>query len=88
MEKERESSSHDNVSDAVKSAREEEAVSRVIFQAGLMLELPIYATATACTYFHRFYKKLPLLDRADAYLTAQACLLLASKVEENPRRLR
>ncbi len=61
--------------------------SRLIQQAGLRLELPTLTTATAIAYFQRFYCRVSFVDY-DPFRTAQAVLFLASKVEENGRRVR
>jgi hypothetical protein len=56
-------------------------------EAGQRLELPCQVICTAVHYFHRFYSKCSLKKNSPA-LMARACLFLASKVEENTRRIR
>ena len=58
-----------------------------IQQVGALLDLPNVTVCSACVYWHRFYSHCPLQDY-DPLISAQAALLLASKVEENTRRVR
>ena len=58
-----------------------------IQQAGALLDLPNVTVCSACVYWHRFYSQCALQDH-DPLIAAQAALLLASKVEENTRRVR
>ncbi|CAO2639293.1 Ccnk [Lemmus lemmus] len=56
-----------------------------IFDVGTSLGLPCDTLATGITYFHRFYmfysfKQFP------RHVTAAACLFLAGKVEETPKK--
>lgn len=70
---------------------EEEALKRrrtcrFLEEAGRILKLPQVARATAMVFFHRFYAKhsFALHDRFEV---AVACLLLAAKTEESPKKL-
>jgi len=56
-------------------------------QAAVRLELPVLNAATAIVYFQRFYMRASF-NSQDPFILAQACLLLASKVEETNRRVR
>ena len=58
-----------------------------IQQVGALLDLPNVTVCSACVYWHRFYSHCPLQEY-DPLISAQASLLLASKVEENVRRVR
>jgi len=49
--------------------------------------LPTTTVCTAIVYFHHFFGQVSI-EQADPQLVIQACLFLASKVEENSRRLR
>lgn len=73
------------------SAEEEKRLVRwhikVIQRAGQNLNLPIITISTACTFFHRFYSAYSLAKHAPLVIS-QGCLLLASKSEENSRRIR
>lgn len=59
---------------------------RFIEEAGRVLKLPRVAVATAMVFFHRFYAKHSFTEH-DRFEVAVACLLLASKTEESPRKL-
>lgn len=59
----------------------------VIQQAGQNLELPILTLSTACVFFHRFFAFYSL-QQYDPLVMSQGCILLASKAEENSRRIR
>ncbi|KAJ0406700.1 hypothetical protein P43SY_004525 [Pythium insidiosum] len=50
------------------------------------LDLPKLAQISADYYFHRFYMRQSLV-RYDKYLVSAACVLLASKVEESPKKI-
>ena len=58
-----------------------------IQHTGALLDLPNVTVCSACVYWHRFYYVCPLQEY-DPLISAQASLLLASKVEENTRRVR
>lgn len=50
------------------------------------LDLPKLAQICADNYVHRFYMRHSFV-RYDKYLVAAACVLLASKVEESPKKI-
>lgn len=59
---------------------------RFLEQAGRSLQLPRVPIATAMVFFHRFFAKHSFADH-DRFEVAIACLLLAAKTEESPRKL-
>jgi cyclin T len=60
---------------------------RFIEEAGQRsLRLPRVAIATATVFFHRFYAKHSFQEH-DRFEVAMACLLLAGKTEESPKKL-
>lgn len=65
-----------------------------ILQAGIMLKLPQITLATASVFLHRFYMRHSMVDvpgRAPGYhyySMAATCLFLATKVEENCRKMK
>ncbi|EED94022.1 predicted protein [Thalassiosira pseudonana CCMP1335] len=61
---------------------------RFIEEAGqrTSLRLPRVACATATVFFHRFYAKHSFQEH-DRFEVAMACLLLAGKTEESPKKL-
>ena len=59
---------------------------RFIEEAGRILKLPRVAVATAMVFFHRFYAKHSFVEH-DRFEVAVACLLLAAKTEEAPKKL-
>jgi hypothetical protein len=59
---------------------------RFIEEAGRLLKLPRVAVATAMVFFHRFYAKHSFAEH-DRFEVAVACLLLAAKTEESPKKL-
>jgi transcription initiation factor TFIIIB Brf1 subunit/transcription initiation factor TFIIB len=70
---------------------EEEAIKRrktcrFIEEAGRMLKLPRVAVSTAMVFFHRFYAKHSFLEH-DRFEVAVACIVLAAKTEESPKKL-
>ncbi|KAJ0424100.1 cyclin-like protein [Aspergillus carlsbadensis] len=77
---------------------EQENVSRskgvsFITQVGIMLKLPQLTLATAAVYFHRFFMRYSMVDLPQRpgmhpYPIAATSLFLATKVEENVRRMR
>ena len=58
----------------------------LIQTAGILLRLPQVAMATGQVLFHRFYFSESFV-RQSMEITAMACVFLASKVEEAPRRI-
>ncbi|KAL2868328.1 putative cyclin [Aspergillus lucknowensis] len=77
---------------------EQENISRskgvsFITQVGIMLKLPQLTLATAALYFHRFFMRYSMVDLPQRpgmhpYPIAATSLFLATKVEENVRRMR
>jgi cyclin T len=59
---------------------------RFIEEAGRVLKLPRVAVATAMVFFHRFYAKHSFSVH-DRFEVAVACLVLAAKTEESPKKL-
>ncbi|KAL4884683.1 cyclin-like protein [Aspergillus karnatakaensis] len=64
-----------------------------ITQVGIMLKLPQPTLATAAVYFHRFFMRFSMVDKPDRpgmhpYPIAGTSLFLATKVEENVRRMK
>jgi len=55
--------------------------------AGKLLKLPQVAMATGCVLFQRFYYAKSFV-RIPFEVVAMACVVLASKIEEAPRRMR
>ncbi|EAW09582.1 putative cyclin [Aspergillus clavatus NRRL 1] len=64
-----------------------------ITQVGIMLKLPQLTLATAAVYMHRFFMRYSMVDLPQRpgmhpYPIAATSLFLATKVEENVRRMR
>ena len=65
-----------------------------ILQAGIMLKLPQITLATASVFLHRFYMRHSMVDSPTKgpgfhyYSMAATCLFLATKVEENCRKMK
>jgi len=59
----------------------------VLQETGILLELPQVVMVTAQAILHRFYYRQSL-TRFDAYAVAMGSLLLASKLEEQPKMVR
>ncbi|RWS03310.1 cyclin-L1-like isoform X1, partial [Dinothrombium tinctorium] len=59
----------------------------LIQTSGILLKLPQVAMATGQVLFHRFYYSKSFV-RYPMEVTAMACITLASKIEEAPRRIR
>ncbi|KAL4800454.1 cyclin-like protein [Aspergillus venezuelensis] len=64
-----------------------------ITQVGIMLKLPQPTLATAAVYLHRFFMRFVIADKPErpgihAYPIAATALFLATKVEENVRRMK
>lgn len=66
-----------------------------ILQVGIMLKLPQITLATASVFLHRFYMRQSMIDDKVAgkqgmhyYSIAATCLFLATKVEENCRKMK
>lgn len=53
---------------------------------GRVLKLGRVATATAMVFFHRFFSRHKFSEH-DRFEVAVACVLLAAKTEEAPRKL-
>jgi hypothetical protein len=60
---------------------------QLIQEANILLKLPQVVAATAQNIFHRFYYRKSL-QKFDVFTVAQGCILLASKIEEEPKMLR
>ncbi|KAL5002291.1 cyclin-like protein [Aspergillus recurvatus] len=64
-----------------------------ITQVGIMLKLPQPTLATAAVYLHRFFMRFAIADKPERpgihpYPIAATSLFLATKVEENVRRMK
>ena len=59
---------------------------RFLEECGRLLRLPRVAVATSMVFFHRFYAKHSFAEH-DRFEVAVACLLLAAKTEESPKKL-
>ena len=64
-----------------------------ILQVGMMLKLPQITLSTASVFLHRFYMRHSMEDSGDRkgfhyYPIAASCLFLATKVEENCRKMK
>lgn len=65
-----------------------------ITQVGIMLKLPQLTITTAAVFMHRFFVRYSMVDRPPRrqgmhpYSVAAGCLFLASKVDENCRKIR
>ncbi|KAI9771661.1 MAG: hypothetical protein M1840_001876 [Geoglossum simile] len=64
-----------------------------ITQVGIMLKLPQLTLATASVYLHRFYMRYSMMERDGKpayhyYAIAATAVFLASKVEENCRKMK
>lgn len=64
-----------------------------IFQVGIMLKIPQITLATASLFLHRFYMRQSMEDGPGRkglhfYSIAATCLFLATKVEENCRKMK
>jgi len=58
-----------------------------IQEVGMKLKMPQYTIATAIVYFHRFYMR-HTFQAYDKHWVGTACLFLAGKAEETPRKLK
>lgn len=85
-----------SILDGLTSEKERDNRSKGVFflqQVGIMLKLPQITLATASVFLHRFYVRHTMQDREDQkgfhqYPIAATCLFLATKVEENCRKMR
>mmetsp|Transcript_22167 Transcript_22167/g.36726 ORF Transcript_22167/g.36726 Transcript_22167/m.36726 type:complete len:249 (+) Transcript_22167:90-836(+) len=68
-------------------ARRRKTGVRFLRDAALRLRLPRATLATAVHYFHTYLGNARFAEN-DLYLAASACLFLASKVDERPRKIR
>jgi hypothetical protein len=59
----------------------------LIQEGGILLQLPQVVLATAQSLLHRFYARQSVTD-FDAFRVAMGCIFLASKAEEQPRRIK
>ena len=59
---------------------------RFIEEASRILRLPRVAISTAMVFIHRFYAVHSFADH-DRFEVAVACILIAAKTEESPRKL-
>ena len=66
-----------------------------ILQVGIMLKLPQITLATASVFLHRFFMRYPMVEdkvtlrpHHHYYSVAATCLFLATKVEENCRKMK
>jgi Cyclin, N-terminal domain len=59
---------------------------RFIEESGRLLKLPRVSIATAMVLFHRFYTK-HAFQQQDRFEVAIACIVLAAKIEESPKKL-
>eukprot|EP01103_Thecamoeba_quadrilineata_P016332 TRINITY_DN5433_c0_g1_i2.p1 TRINITY_DN5433_c0_g1~~TRINITY_DN5433_c0_g1_i2.p1 ORF type:complete len:438 (+),score=36.17 TRINITY_DN5433_c0_g1_i2:80-1393(+) len=65
---------------------ERKSVCMLIKDAGDHLKMPQITIATATVFFHRFFKKNSFM-KYDCYIVGIACLFLAGKVEDTPKKL-
>jgi cyclin L len=54
---------------------------------GILLKLPQPTIAAGCAIFQRFYYKKPFM-KCDCWIAALSSLFIATKIEEQPRKLR
>lgn len=79
-------SSRDGVSKAHEQHYRETTCSH-IRDVGMKLKIPQLTIATAIVFFHRFFARQSF-RKYDRIIVATACLFLAGKVEEAPKKLR
>jgi protein BUR2 len=82
----------DGMPAALESANRSKGVN-FITQVGIMLKLPQLTLATASVYLHRFFMRHSMVDLPNRpglhhYSVAATALFLATKVEENCRKMR
>lgn len=59
---------------------------RFLEEAGRVLKLPRVTISTSMVFFHRFYA-VHSFEEHDRFEVAVACILLAAKTEESPKKL-
>ncbi|KAG7171633.1 cyclin-Q-like isoform X2 [Homarus americanus] len=60
---------------------------RFIIECGIKLKASVLTTATAATYYHKFFT-VATLEEYDPYLIGSTCIYLASKVEDDDIKIR
>mmetsp|Transcript_18778 Transcript_18778/g.37661 ORF Transcript_18778/g.37661 Transcript_18778/m.37661 type:complete len:382 (-) Transcript_18778:963-2108(-) len=76
---------HDGITPA-EERQKRRRTCRFLEECGRLLRLPRVAVATSLVFFHRFYAKHSFAEH-DRFEVAVACLLLAAKTEESPKKL-
>lgn len=63
------------------------AGARYIIECGIKLKANVLTTATAATYYHKFFS-IATLEEYDPYLIGSTCIYLASKVVDDDIKIR
>ena len=63
------------------------AAVRYIIECGIKLKANVLTTATAATFYHKFFS-VTTLEEYDPYLIGSTCIYLASKVEDDDIKIR